>query len=103
MITVLLYIVVLGLVAGLLFLLASAVFGRGEELGPLPKGQTLTALPAEDIHGDDVRELKFAQAVRGYKASEVDWALERLAEEIDRLQALVAEGDEPTGGPGEQP
>lgn len=97
MITVLLYVVVLALVAGALFFVASSVFGRGEELAPLAKGQTLATLPAEDISGDDVRALRFQQAVRGYKASEVDWALERLAAEIDRLQAQVTAFEDPDG------
>lgn len=94
MITALLYVVVLALVAGALFLLASAIFGRGEELDPLPLGRTLTTLPAEDVGGDDVRRLRFQQTVRGYKASEVDWALARLADEIDRLRACSEQGDQ---------
>lgn len=94
MITALLYVVVLALVAGALFLLASAVFGRGEELGPLPKGLTLTTLPAEGLSGEDVRSLRFQQVARGYKASEVDWALARLAAEIDRLRELQSDGEQ---------
>lgn len=96
MITALLYVVVLALVAGVLFLLASAVFGRGEELDPLPAGRTLTTLPAAGLAGEDVRRLRFQQTVRGYKASEVDWALARLAEEIDRLRELAEVDDERT-------
>ncbi len=93
MITALLYVVVLALVAGLLFLVASAVFGRGEELEAPPKGRTLTTLPAQDLAGSDVRALRFQQVVRGYKASEVDWALAELATEIDRLRELTGAGE----------
>ena len=95
MLTALLYIVVLALVAGVLFFLSSAVFGRGEELGPLPKGQTLTTLPAEGLAGSDVTALRFQQTLRGYKTSEVDWALDRLAAEIDRLREQVEQGQTP--------
>ncbi len=90
MLTLLLYVLIVGLVAAVLFLLAGAVFGRAEELGPLPEGTTATVLPAEDIAGADVRSLRFQQVVRGYKASEVDWALARLAERIDELQHELA-------------
>ncbi|RMI35025.1 DivIVA domain-containing protein [Nocardia stercoris] len=86
MLTLLLYVLIVGLVAGVLFLVASAVFGRGEDLPPLPAGTTATALPAIGIGGDDVRALRFQQVVRGYKASEVDWALARLADRIDELE-----------------
>ncbi len=90
MLTLLVYVLFVGLVAVVLFLLASAVFGRGEELGPLPEGTTATVLPAEGISGADVRALRFQQVVRGYKAGEVDWALARLAARIDELQSELA-------------
>lgn len=86
MLTLLLYVLIVGLVAALLFLVASAVFGRGEELGPLPEGTTVTVLPTENISGSDVRALRFQQVLRGYKAGEVDWALTRLAARIDDLE-----------------
>jgi DivIVA domain-containing protein len=89
--TVLVYLVVMVVVAAVVFLFASLVFGRGEEMAPLPPGATPTRLPAEGITGDDVRELRFSQAVRGYKMSEVDWVLRRLADEIDALRAQVGE------------
>ncbi|MFC6013943.1 DivIVA domain-containing protein [Nocardia lasii] len=91
MLTLLLYVLIVGLVAAMLFLVASAVFGRSEELGPLPDGTTATVLPAEGVTGADVRALRFQQVVRGYKAAEVDWALARLAERIDELEFEVAQ------------
>lgn len=91
MTTLAVYLVVLVVVGALLFGLACLVFGRGEELAPLPAGATPTVLPEVDVSGADVRELRFQQVVRGYKASEVDWALEHLAAELDRLHGLVTE------------
>lgn len=91
MLTLLMYVVFVGLVAAALFFVASAIFGRGEELGPLPEGTTATVLPAEGITGADVRALRFQQVVRGYKAAEVDWALARLAARIDELQIELAQ------------
>ncbi|MGV9677656.1 DivIVA domain-containing protein [Nocardia sp. NPDC003482] len=91
MLTLLLYVLIVGLVAALLFVVASAVFGRGEELGPLPEGTTATVLPADGITGADVRALRFQQVLRGYKAGEVDWALARLAARIDELEAQLTQ------------
>ena len=91
MTTALIYLVVMLLVAAVVFLLAAVVFGRGEELAPLPPGASPTRLPAEDITGDDVREVRFQLVLRGYKMSEVDWVLGRLGTELDDLRARVAE------------
>ena len=73
--TALIYLLVVVAVAAAVFGLAAAVFGR-----------------------DDVRALRFPQAVRGYRMAEVDWVLDRLATELDRagtererLRARVAE------------
>jgi DivIVA domain-containing protein len=86
----LIYLVVMALVAAVVYLLASAVFGRGEELAPLPPGASPTRLPAEDATGDDIRSVRFQQVFRGYKMSEVDWVLARLSEEVDQLRGRVA-------------
>lgn len=91
MITALVYLLVMLLVAGVVFLLASLVFGRGEELEPLPPGVSPTRLPARDIHGDDVTQVRFQLVLRGYKMSEVDWVVQRLGAELDELRARIAE------------
>ena len=90
---ILLYLVVLILVAAVLFGIASLVFGRGEQLPPLPPETTATELPASGITGADVEAVKFTQVLRGYKASEVDWVLERLGAEIDQLRAQLDRRD----------
>lgn len=94
--TALVYLVVMVAVGGVLFLAASFVFGRGEQMVPLPAGYTAAVLPENKVTGADVRALKFQQVVRGYKASEVDWALEQLAAQIDGLRSRL--GEEPEGG-----
>jgi len=90
----LVYVVVVALVAAVVYLGVALLFGRGEELAPMPPGSTPTRLPAQDLTGADVRSLRFQQTLRGYKVSEVDWALERLAGEVDVLRARLerAEG-----------
>ncbi|SEQ14256.1 DivIVA domain-containing protein [Lentzea xinjiangensis] len=87
----LLYLIVMVAVAAVVFLLAALVFGRGEELAPLPPGASPTRLPSDGITAQDVRALKFQQVFRGYKMSEVDWALQRLATEVEVLRARVEE------------
>ncbi|WP_433591635.1 DivIVA domain-containing protein [Nocardia sp. CA-145437] len=103
MLTMLLYVLIVGLVAALLFLVASAIFGRSEELGPLPEGTTVTVLPVAGISGTDVRALRFQQVFRGYKAGEVDWALTRLAARIDELEGQLAQATAPADAPEETP
>ncbi|MBM7457682.1 DivIVA domain-containing protein [Rhodococcus coprophilus] len=101
MVTVLLYVVVMVVVGAVLFFIASSVFGRSEVLAPIPPGTTTTVLPATDVTGTDVRDLRFQQTWRGYKMSEVDWALDRLAREIDELRAELARtGQETETAPG---
>jgi DivIVA domain-containing protein len=85
--TALIYLLVVVAVAAAVFGLASAVFGRGEEMAPLAPGATPTRLPVGDVEGDHVRALRFQQVVRGYKMAEVDWVLDRLAAELDRVAA----------------
>ena len=87
---ILLYLVVLILVAIVLFGIASLVFGRGEQLPPLPGATTATVLPAIGVTAADVDAVKFTQVLRGYKTSEVDWVLERLGHELNLLHAEVA-------------
>jgi DivIVA domain-containing protein len=87
---VLLYLVVLVLVAIVLFAAASLLFGRGEQLPPLPRGTTATVLPAFGVTGSDVDAVKFTQVLRGYKTSEVDWVLDRLGRELEALRGQLA-------------
>lgn len=87
----LIYLIVAVVVAAVVFLIAALVFGRGEELAALPPDATPTWLPDGPIAGDDVRAIRFSQVLRGYRMSEVDWTLQRAADELDALRARVAE------------
>ena len=89
MTTALFYLVVMVFVAAVVFLLASVLFGRGEELPPLPPGASPTRLPASDVTAEDLRKIRFQMVLRGYKMSEVDWVLDRLGTELDELRARV--------------
>ena len=90
MATALIYLLVVLAVAAVFFGIAALVFGRGEELPPLPPDATPTRLPPGEIHGEHVRSLRFPQAVRGYRMTEVDWVLDRLGQELDSLRGELA-------------
>ena len=85
MATALIYVLVLLAVAGAVFVGVSAVFGRGEELAPIPRGASPTWLPDTEVAAADVRAVRFQQAVRGYRMAEVDWVLDQVAGELERL------------------
>lgn len=89
--TILLYLLIMAVVVLAVFAVVWFVFGRGEDLPALDEGTTLTRLPRAGITGADVRSVRFAQTMRGYKPSEVDWTLEKLARELDELRAVVLE------------
>ena len=91
MTTVLQYLVIAAVIGGVIFAIAVFVFGRGEQLAPLPPRTSPTELPDDGLTGQDVRSVRFAMALRGYRMSDVDWALERLATELDGLRAQLAE------------
>ena len=66
--------------------------GRGSTLGTAYDDRADVRLPAEGpVTGDDVRDLQLNTAVRGYRASEVDALLERLAAQLDEQSEETAE------------
>ncbi|MCW2761162.1 MAG: hypothetical protein JWR85_1363 [Marmoricola sp.] len=73
--------VLIVLVIGAVAVVAS---GRGGSLGPAYDDRPDVRLPAEGpVTGDDLRALRFNTAVRGYRASEVDALIDRLATQLD--------------------
>jgi DivIVA domain-containing protein len=89
--TLLIYVFALLVVGGLLFLAASFAFGRDEEMAPaLPEG-TPVELPDDRLAtGTDLRALRLAVVLRGYRMEEVDWVLDRLAEQVDSRDREIA-------------
>jgi len=97
--TVLEYLVIAIVIGAIVFGIAVVVFGRGEQMAALPARTSPSELPASGIRGNHVREVRFGLALRGYRMSDVDWTLERLADEIDLLRAQLAQhaADDPAG------
>lgn len=113
--TLLIYVFALLVVGGLLFLAASFAFGRDEEMAPaLPEGTPVELPDDRPATGADLRALRLAVVLRGYRMEEVDWVLDRLAEQVDsrdreiaRLRSVLhvepmaaVAADEPTDGAG---
>ena len=72
--------------------------GHGAALGPSYDDRADVRLPADrPVTGADLRALRFNTAVRGYRASEVDALIERLAEQLDR-DGTATDGDTPSSG-----
>ena len=50
----------------------------------------LVCLAGDTVTAADVDAVRFAQTLRGYKTSEVDWVLDRLGQELDSLRGELA-------------
>ena len=85
------YILALLVVGGVLFLAASFAFGRDEEMAPaLPEGTPAELPDDRPATGADLRALRLAVVLRGYRMEEVDWVLDRLAEQVDARDREIA-------------
>lgn len=99
MTTVLQYVIVAAVIGAVVFAIAVVAFGRGEQLAPLSPRTSPTELPDGAVTGADVESMRLPMAVRGYRMSDVDWALSRLGAEIDRLRDQISDltGQDPVG------
>ena len=85
---------------------AVAAVAAGRLPGGMPEPASTVPpvrLPDRPLTGADVDDLRFVQALRGYRMDQVDDALDRLAGEIERLRALLPSTPEPEIQPGIQP
>ena len=73
------------LIVLLLGAVAVVAAGRGAPLAPVYDDRPDALVPAEgDITADDLRRVRFSLAFRGYRMSEVDALLDRLAAEKEQ-------------------
>jgi len=63
--------------------IAVVAAGRGEPMSQAYDDRPDPVLPVADIRGDDLRRARFSLALRGYRMSEVDALLDRLARQLD--------------------
>lgn len=84
-----LFTVLVVLVIGAIAVVAS---GRGAAMAEEYDDRPDVRLPDEGpLHGEDLRRVRFTTALRGYRASEVDALLVRLARELDAAGGPVPE------------
>lgn len=86
--------------------IAAVASGRGRGLAPAHDDRPDALVPAEGPLGaGDLRRVRFSLAFRGYRMSEVDVLLDRLADQLEsQPEAQPATPDEPwSAGPGEAP
>ncbi|GAA2000623.1 DivIVA domain-containing protein [Nakamurella flavida] len=91
MTTLLQYLLFAAVIGLIVFAIAVLVFGRGEQLAPLPPRTSPAQLPEAGITAENVERVRFALALRGYRMSDVDWTLHRLGTEVDRLRAALTD------------
>jgi len=100
-----LFAILIVLVLGVVAMVAA---GRGAPLSEVYDDRPDASVPAEGPLGaDDLRRVRFSLGLRGYRMSEVDALLDRLATEREQEQAArdpemprvpdPARGDEPAG------
>ncbi|WP_372735827.1 DivIVA domain-containing protein [Nocardioides sp.] len=63
--------------------IAAVAAGRGQPLAQAYDDRPDPVLPVGEISGTDLRRARFSLAVRGYRMSEVDTLLDRLARQLD--------------------
>ncbi|WP_053203363.1 DivIVA domain-containing protein [Jiangella muralis] len=87
--------------AAVLFGAVLLVLGRGDVLQPETPGADAQLLPDGAVGSDDIAELRFSVAHRGYRMDQVDLVLDRLQRELawrdHRLAELEARLPGPSG------
>lgn len=72
--------------------------GRGGEMAPTYDDRPDVLLPSDRaLSAADLRAVRFTVGVRGYRASEVDALLARLADEMSRTSPAPVPTDGPEG------
>lgn len=70
--------------------------GRGAPLAEVYDDRPDSSVPAEGpLSADDLRRVRFSLGFRGYRMSEVDALLDRLASEREQQDRATGRGDEP--------
>jgi DivIVA domain-containing protein len=80
--------------------IAMVASGRGGSMPPAYDDRPDLALPADRPLGpQDLRTVRFPLAVRGYRMSDVDALLARLATELEARPGPAGDGTGPSGEP----
>lgn len=77
-------------VLAVLFLVFALATRDGQALAPALPDAADAGLPAGPVRADDVRGVRFGLALRGYRMSEVDTTLARVAEQLEERDRQLA-------------
>jgi DivIVA domain-containing protein len=79
--------------------IAVVAAGRGTPMAPAYDDRPDAIVPGDrELESDDLRRVRFSLALRGYRMSEVDALLDRLAREMETRDADErVEDDHPSG------
>jgi DivIVA domain-containing protein len=82
---------------------AALAAGRGAPMAEAYDDRPDALVPKGPLDAEDVRKVRFSLAFRGYRMSEVDALLDRLARQLERVQAPPSEAaaDPDVAGQGE--
>jgi DivIVA domain-containing protein len=95
---VILFLVLIVLV--LVGLTVAAVLGKiGGFLADATTSQSFSGVPPGPLSTEDIEELRFDQALRGYRMNQVDEVLDALCDRISELESQVAARAVPGGAP----
>ena len=73
--------------------IAVVASGRGTPMAEVYDDRPDASVPAEGpLRAEDLRRVRFSLALRGYRMSEVDTLLRRLAEQLDDERRAHTEG-----------
>jgi len=73
--------------------------GRGGSLAPVYDDRPDARVPDGPLEPATLRRVRFSTAFRGYRMSEVDALLDRLATELERPEKRVVDHDHRPDGP----
>lgn len=93
----------LGVLGVLAVLFGTAVLATRADplLAPAPRDRPDVELPDRPLAAQDVAAVRFSMALRGYRMSEVDAVLDRLAAELDARDRRIADLSDSGRPPGD--
>lgn len=79
--------------------IAMVASGWGAPLATTYDDRAEVLVPDDDLVADDLRNVRFTTVLRGYRMSEVDALLVRLAEQLEDAERRAAEAEDDAGRP----
>ncbi len=88
------YVLFVVVAAAVLFAVVAVTFGRGDLMDEEPPVVAGPELGEQPLRADDLGNLRFSVAVRGYRMDQVDAVISRLGTELAQRDRHIAELEE---------